>query len=92
MSRTRRMFTSSQKAEVVRRHLKNQVPVSQLAAELDVQPSQIHQWVQAALSQIERAFETPGKNVVRSAKSLERFQAKKIHKLEEKLNLKNEYC
>ena len=90
MSRTRRMFTSTQKAEIVRRHLKDQVPVSQLATELDVQPSQIHQWVQAALSQIERAFEKPGKKPVRSAKSLERLQAKKIHQLEQKLNLKNE--
>ncbi len=90
MSRTRRMFTSTQKAEVVRRHLKDQVPVSQLAAELDVQPSQIHQWVQAVLTQAERAFEKPGKKPVRTAKSLERLQAKKIHQLEQKLNLKNE--
>jgi transposase-like protein len=36
------MFTSSQKAEIVPRHIKDQIPVSQLAAELDVQPSQIH--------------------------------------------------
>lgn len=90
MSRTRRMFTSTQKAEVVRRHLKDQVPVSQLATELDVQPSQIHQWVQAALSQIERTFETPEKKPVRSAKKLEQLQQKRIHQLEQKLNLKNE--
>lgn len=90
MSRTRRMFTPSQKAEVVRRHLKDQVPVSQLAAELDVQPSQIHQWVEVVLTQAERAFEKPGKKPKRSAKKLEQLNARKIHKLEEKLNLKNE--
>jgi len=90
MSRTRRMFTSSQKAEVVRRHLKDLVPVSQLAAELDVQPSQIHQWIEVVLTQAERAFEKPGKKPKRSAKKLEQLKDKKIHKLEEKLNLKNE--
>ena len=90
MSRTRRMFTSSQKAETVRRHLKDQVPVSQLAAELNVQPSQIHQWVQAVLAQAERAFEKPRKKPVRSAKKLEQLNAKKIYQLEQKLNLKNE--
>ena len=90
MSRTRRMFTPSQKAKVVRRHLKGQVPVSQLAAELDVQPSQIHQWVEVVLTQAELAFEKSGKKPKRSAKKLEQLKDQKIHKLEEKLNLKNE--
>ena len=90
MSRTRRMFTSTQKAEIVRRHLQDQVPVSELAAELDVQPSQIHQWVQAALAQIERAFEKPGKKPKRSAAKLEQLKDRKIYQLEQKLNLKNE--
>ncbi len=82
MSRTRRMFTSTQKAEVVRRHLKDQVPVSQLAAELDVQPSQIHQWVQAVLAQAERAFEKPGKRPRRSADKLEQLKDLKIQQLQ----------
>lgn len=92
MSRTRRMFDSTQKAEIVRRHLKDGVPVSQLAQELDVQPSQIHQWINVVLTQAEDAFERQGKGKKpkRSAKSLERFQAKKIQQLEDKLNLKNE--
>lgn len=51
MPRTRRMFSSTQKAEIVRRHLKDKVPVSDLAAELDVQPSQIHQWIEVVLLQ-----------------------------------------
>ena len=64
--------------------------MSQLAGELNVQPSQIHQWVQAVLAQAERAFEKPGKKPVRSAKKLEQLNAKKLHQLEQKLNLKNE--
>lgn len=90
MSRTRRMFDSSKKAEIVRRHLKDGVPVSQLAQELDVQPSQIHQWINMALTQLETTFERSSKKPKRSAKSVERFQAKKIQQLEDKLNLKNE--
>jgi len=90
MSRTRRMFDSTKKAEIVRRHLKDGVPVSQLAQELDVQPSQIHQWINMALTQLETTFERSSKKPQRSTKSLERFQAKKIQQLEDKLNLKNE--
>lgn len=90
MSRSRRMFDSKKKADAVRRHLKDGVAVSQLAEELDVQPSQIHQWVNMALTQLEKAFEKPSKKPKRSAKSLENLQAKKIHQLEEKLVDRNE--
>jgi transposase-like protein len=84
------MFDSTKKAEVVRRHLKDGVPVSDLAKELDVQPSQIHLWVNAVLAQAERAFENSGKKPKRSAKSLENRQARKIDQLEKKLADKNE--
>ena len=84
------MFTPSQKAEIVRRHVKDQIPVSELAAEHDLQPSQIHQWVEVMLAQAERAFEKPRNKPKRSARKLEQLKDKKIHKLEEKLNLKNE--
>lgn len=36
MSRSRRSFTSQQKAVEVRRHLKDKVPVSTLAEELSI--------------------------------------------------------
>ncbi len=90
MSRTRRMFTAPQKAEIVRRHLKDQVPVSDLATELVVQPSQIHQWISAVLAQAERAFEKTGKKPQRSAKKLEQLKDKKIFQLQEKLKDRNE--
>jgi len=91
MSRSRRMFDSTKKADAVRRHLRDGVAISELAQELDVQPSQIHQWVNMALTQLEKAFEKPAqKKPKRSAKKLEQLKDRKIHKLEEKLNLKNE--
>jgi len=83
------MFTAPEKAEIVRRHLKDQVPVSDLAAEMDVQPSQIHQWVNAVLTQAERAFEKVNKKPQRSAKKWEQLKDKKIYQLEEKLKDRN---
>jgi len=68
---------SPSKAEIVRRHLQDQVSVSDLAAELDVQPSQIHQWVNVVLTQAERAFEKVNKKPPRSAKKLEQLKEDK---------------
>ena len=90
MSRTRRMFDSTQKASIVRRHLKEGVSVSELAQELDVQPSQIHQWINTVLTQAEKAFEKPGKKPKRSVASLEKRLAQKVQRLEEKLVDRNE--
>lgn len=90
MSRTRRMFDSTQKANAVRRHLKDGVAVSELAKELNVQPSQIHQWVNTALTQIENAFQKTGKKAKSSAQSTERRQARKIELLEKQLINRNE--
>jgi transposase-like protein len=41
----RRHFSDEFKAKVVRRHLADKVPVSNLAAEDEIQPSLIHLWV-----------------------------------------------
>lgn len=43
MKRTRRRFTSEQKAVVVRRQLRDKIPVSELADELKIQPSKMTQ-------------------------------------------------
>jgi len=48
MSRARNYFTAEKKARIVRRHLADNVPVSDLADEFGVQPSQIHMWVKQA--------------------------------------------
>ena len=58
MSATRRNFSAEQKADVVRRHLKDKVAISDLAAELGIQPTQIYQWVATVLEQAEEAFQT----------------------------------
>lgn len=56
MSNSRRHFSDTVKADAVRRHLADKMPVSQLADELEVQPSLIHLWVKQVLEQAEQAF------------------------------------
>jgi transposase-like protein len=85
MNRTRRSFTAEQKAAVVRRHLAGKEPVSALAEELEVQPSQIHTWVNQVLVQAEKAFErTPQHRRSEQAKNrqIERLLAKLVDKNE----------
>lgn len=85
MSRTRRLFSAEQKAQVVRRHLADKQPVSKLAEELQIQPSLIHFWVNQVLTQAERAFErSPGNGRLELAKD------RRIQQLETKLVQKNE--
>ncbi|QDV85250.1 transposase [Planctomycetes bacterium TBK1r] len=83
--RKRRSFTDTQKADAVRRHLNDQIPVSQIADELDVQPTMIHNWIKTAMAQIENAFSSP-----RSAKAQAAKQDAQIQKLQDKLDTKNE--
>jgi transposase len=90
MGQKRRSFTAEQKATIVRRHLKDKVAVSDLADELGIQPSQIHQWVTAALGHLEQAFVGKGGRRGKSAAKLEEAKERQIKRLEEKLQLKNE--
>jgi len=84
-SQKRRSFTASQKAEAVRKHLKEHVPVSQIADEMKVQPTMIHNWINSVLSQAEHAFQSP-----RSAKAKSSKQDEQLQALRQKLDAKNE--
>ena len=57
---SRRHFGDDQKATIVRRHLADKVPVSDLADEYHVQPSLIYLWIKQVLEQAERAFQQRG--------------------------------
>jgi transposase-like protein len=85
MSKQRRSFSAQQKADVVRRHLSGKEPVSNLADELGVQPSQIHLWVKHVLDQAAKAFDRPsGERRRHDGKD------RRIAHLEAKLSQKNE--
>lgn len=87
MSTTRRHFTAEQKAQIVRRHLAGKEPISALADELAVQPSQIHLWVNQLLSQADRAFERTSGQSRRAGNDA---KERRIQQLEAKLVQKNE--
>ena len=86
MNPTRRHFTADQKAEIVRRHLSGKEPVSNLADEFGIQPSQIYNWVKQVLDQAEKAFlSSPGR-----PPRLDQAKDRKIEQLQAKLVQKNE--
>ena len=85
MSRKRRRFTAEQKAQVVRRHVAGKEPVSKLAEEFGLQPSQIHTWVNQVLAQADKAFERSAENG-----RGEKAKDQRIEQLEAKLANKNE--
>ncbi len=85
MTRSRRTFTAQEKAAIVKRHLIDKTPVSDLCDELGLQPTQIYAWQKQFFENAAVAFEKPGS-------SLKRDDAKdrKIVALEAKIQLKNE--
>ena len=86
MSQTRRHFTPDRKAQIVRRHLSGKEPISNLADEFGLQPSQIHNWVKLVLDQADKAFRNgPGRPL-----RLEQVKDRKIEHLQAKLVQKNE--
>ena len=86
MSHQRRQFSDTFRADVVRRHLGDRVAVSDLAQELDLQPSQIHIWVKQVLDQAEKAL-ARSKGPKRKTTDI---KDRKIAQLEVKLADKNE--
>jgi transposase-like protein len=59
MTRGNRKHTPELEAASVRRHWCDKVPVSELAAELDIPPSQIHNWINQAKQQLDMLFDRP---------------------------------
>ena len=85
MSNVRKQLSAEQRAQIVRRYVADKVPVSDLADEFGVQPSQIHQWVRQVLDQAENAFNRVG----RPFKG-EMTKSRQVQRLEAKLAQKNE--
>lgn len=87
MTRKNRKHSAEQKAAVVKRHWCDKVPVSELASELGVPPSQIHNWINQAKQQLDKLFDRPaGRPAAKEADGKDRqiaaLQAKLIQKHE----------
>jgi transposase len=84
----RKQYSPGQKVAIVRRHLLENVPVSDLCDEYGIHATQYYQWQKQLFEQGESAFaRRPNKaNVKRQQNAYE----KKIGRLEEKLQGRNE--
>ena len=82
---TRRHFTPQEKATIVKRHLLEGVPVSNLCDEFDLNPTLFYQWQRQLFEHAHLAFENG-----RKSKALDDAKDQKIERLEAKLQRKNE--
>src|SRR3954467_15890045 len=80
-----RHFTTEQKVAILKRHMVDKVPVSDLCNELGLQPSVFYQWQRQALENLAAALSTPvdegpskrEKELVAKTKELEAKLARK---------------
>jgi transposase len=82
---TRRHFTPQEKAAIVKRHLLEGAPVSNLCDEFQINPTLFYQWQRLLFENAHIAF-VHG----RKPKAVEDAKDQKIEKLEAKLQRKNE--
>jgi len=83
MSKKRRYPSAEEKALILKRHLVEKLPISDLCDEYGLQPSQIYRWQKQLFENAAVAFRRTNK---RAGESKDR----KIAALEEKLAKKNE--
>ena len=85
MNKPRRHFPDPDKVAILKRHLIDKVPVSDLSDELDIRPNQLYGWLKEFFENGHAAFDNG-----RKSKAVEDAQQTKIHQLEAKLVRKNE--
>ena len=84
MSRQRRHFAGSEKVAILKKHLIDKVPVSNLCDEHDLYPTQFYAWLKEFFENGHLAFNTD-----RKAKAAENAKDQKIEQLEAKLQRKD---
>ena len=85
MDKQRRHFSGTEKVAILKRHLVDKVPVSDLCDEYDIYPNQLYGWLKDFFENGHAAFDNG-----RKSKALEDAKDKKIEQLEAKLTRKNE--
>src|SRR5262245_33714 len=83
--RARRHFSGAEKVAILKRHLLDKVPVSDLCDELQLYPNQLYAWLKEFFENGHAAFDNG-----RKSKAVEDAQQAKIQQLEAKLQRKNE--
>ena len=85
MNKTRRHFSGPEKVAILKRHLLEKTPVSDLCDELGIAPNLFYRWQKEFFENGHVAFESD-----RKSKVLEDAKQRKIEQLEAKLHRKNE--
>lgn len=84
MTKRRRHFSSQEKAQIVKRHVIDRVPVSDLCDEYGLQPTQMYSW-QKQLFDNAAAFDRPGRNTKQ-----DQAKDRQIATLQARIQQKNE--
>jgi transposase len=85
MNKQRRHFAGAEKVAILKRHLVDKVPISDLCDELGLYPNQVYGWLKEFFENGHLAFDNG-----RKSKSVEDARERKIEQLEAKLTRKNE--
>ena len=85
MNKPRRHFLGTEKVAILKRHLIDKVPISDLCDELKLYPNQIYDWLKRFFENGHLAFSND-----RKSKVAEDSKERKIAQLEAKLVRKNE--
>src|SRR5882672_5742482 len=85
MNKPRRHFSGTEKVAILKRHLVDKVPVSDLCDELDIYPNQLYGWLKDFFENGHVTFDNG-----RRSKAVDDANVKKIQLLEAKLTRKNE--
>lgn len=82
MKTSRRKFSANEKVNIIRKHLIEKVPISQVCDQYDIKPTQFYQWQKQLFENGPAAFEKETGNLKdRQCRNLER----KVSHLESKL-------
>lgn len=82
MTRKRRKFSGAEKVGILRQHLLEQVPISEVCEQAGIQPTQFYDWQKRFFENGAAAFAAPNKK--------QEPTEKRIAALEAKLQKKNE--
>ncbi len=83
-SKPRRHFSGAEKVAILKRHLVEKVPISDLCDELGLYPNQLYGWLKEFFENGHAAFDNG-----RKSKALEDAKDKKIEQLEAKMQRKD---
>lgn len=84
MAKQRRHFTGTEKVAIIKRHLLEKIPISDLCDEFDIYPTQFYAWYKEFFENAHVAFDNG-----RKSKAVEDAKDKKIEQLQAKLQRKD---